>query len=86
MGAPLEEQPALLEPTDLDATFLIEETQRRAAPSDATGKYLSSTGLIGVLIGLALAFILVYALLLMFDLQTPYTFAKESIDWGKIER
>lgn len=53
---------------------------------DVTTKYLTSTALIGVLIGFVLIISLIYALLEMFSIQSPCMFVKESIDWGKIEK
>jgi len=51
-----------------------------------TGKYLMPTALSAILISLFLITFLLIGYLRLMDVQTPYYFTAENIDWGKIEK
>lgn len=65
-------------------TFFLENNNLKM--TDPTTTYLTSTVLLGVSLGVILAFGMVYAILQMFDLQSPYSFVEKGIDWGRIEK
>ena len=73
-------------PVYFDASFIQEPvfTGKKLQAVKRT-KYLTSTVLLGIIIGLITAIAIIYGLLSMLDIQSPCIFVEKSIDWGHIE-